>query len=102
MNQNFFCFFLRPRRFGEESISKYAWSLFDIYYKDRFNEIFDNTYILNNPTALKNSFYILKFDFSAVDISDLENSFRLNLYSTLIKFIKKYNLDIKIDKQDHM
>jgi hypothetical protein len=71
---------------------------YDIYYKDRFESIFKRTYIYKNPTPLKNKFYVLRFNFSAVDTTDYENSFRNNINSTIEFFITKYNIDLEIDK----
>ncbi|MEO1954526.1 MAG: AAA family ATPase [Campylobacterales bacterium] len=95
-----FLFFLRPRRFGKSLLINMLIAYFDIHYKDEFEEIFKDTWILNNQTPLKSSFYILKFDFSAVDITRYEESFRTNIALEIKYFIKKYNLDIKLPDND--
>ncbi|MBL0708240.1 MAG: AAA family ATPase [Sulfurimonas sp.] len=74
-----FLFFLRPRRFGKSLTIAMLCAYYDIYFKDEFDEIFQDTYILEHPTPLKNSFYILRFDFSEIDITDYERSFLLNI-----------------------
>jgi len=89
-----FLFFLRPRRFGKSLTINMLIAYYDIDYKDEFEEIFKDTYILNNPTPEKSRYYIMKFDFSAVDITDYKNSFRVNLIITINNFIEKYGLDI--------
>ena len=89
-----FLFFLRPRRFGKSLTINMLIAYYDIDYKDEFEEIFKDTYILNNPTSEKSRYYIMKFDFSAVDITDYKNSFRVNLIITINNFIEKYGLDI--------
>ncbi|MEA1955477.1 MAG: AAA family ATPase, partial [Campylobacterota bacterium] len=71
-----FLYFLRPRRFGKSLTISMLEYYYDIRYKDEFKFIFKTTYIATNPTPLKNSFYIMRFDFSAVDITDYESSFR--------------------------
>jgi len=89
-----FLFFLRPRRFGKSLTISMLEYYFDVYYKEEFQAIFNDTYILKNPTPLKNSFYILRFDFSAVDITDYERSFRTHLNLRIDSFCDKYDIPI--------
>jgi len=89
-----FLYFLRPRRFGKSLTISMLEYYYDIYYKDEFDAIFSDTYILKNPTPYKSSFYIMKFDFSAVDITDYEVSFRDNILFTISEFVIKYHIDI--------
>ena len=89
-----FLFFLRPRRFGKSLLISMLEAYYDIGYKDEFNEIFKDTYILKNPTPLKSSFYIMKFDFSGVDITDYKSSLRVNLIDTITLFLKKYKIEL--------
>ncbi len=67
---------------------------YDIYYKNEFENTFKDTYILDNATVLKSSFYVLKFDFSAVDTTDYENSFRMHLNIRIDSFCDRYNIPI--------
>jgi len=92
-----FLFFLRPRRFGKSLTLSTLNYYYDIYYKSQFNEIFKDTYILENPTEEKNKYYILRFDFSAVDITDYQNSFKVNLIVVINNFIEKYNIEISFE-----
>ena len=100
-NEQSFLFFLRPRRFGKSLTISMLEYYFDVYYKEEFDSIFNNTYILKNPTPLKNSFYTLRFDFSAVDITDYERSFRNNINITIEYFISKYGIDLALDFKDN-
>jgi len=95
-----FLYFLRPRRFGKSLTLAMIEAYFDVYYKEQFNEIFKDTYALTHPTPFKSSFYILSFNFSAVDTTDYENSFRNNLNSAVKKFITKYNIDLEIQHKN--
>jgi len=88
-----FLYFLRPRRFGKSLTLAMIEAYFDVYYKEQFDEIFKDTYALDNPTPYKSSFYVLSFNFSAVDTTDYESSFRNNLNSEVVNFIEKYNID---------
>ena len=96
-NNSNFLFFLRPRRFGKSLLISTLESYYDRYYADEFETIFQNTYILDNPTPLKNSFYIMRFDFSAVDVTDYENSFRDHTNFVINNFITKYSFDIELN-----
>jgi hypothetical protein len=92
-----FLYFLRPRRFGKSLTISMLEAYYDVYYKDRFESIFKNTYIYKNPTKKQNSFYVLKFNFSAVDTTDYESSFRHNINSTIKLFCDIHNLNITMD-----
>lgn len=86
--------FLRPRRFGKSLWIAILEAYYDIHYKSEFNDIFSDTWVLNNRTAEVSSYHILRFDFSAIDVSDAEISFREYLFSMLYAFVDKYKLDI--------
>ena len=87
-----FLFFLRPRRFGKTLTISMLEYYYDIYYKDEFENTFKDTCILDNPTPLKSSFCVLRFDFSAVDTTDYEYSFRTHLNIRIDSFCDKYNI----------
>jgi len=89
--------FLRPRRFGKSLLISYLAYYYDIYYKDK--KLFENTYIGKNPTKEAHSYYVLRFNFSAVSIENVEYSFKHEIELNVNSFIKKYNLDIKIDNE---
>ena len=94
-----FLFFLRPRRFGKSLTLAMLSAYYDIYYKDEFEEIFKDTYILEHQTPLKSSFYILKFDFSGVDITDYQESFKNDLLMECNNFKRRYKLDISLENK---
>ena len=98
-DESSFLFFLRPRRFGKSLTIAMLEAYYDVYYKEQFNEIFKDTYILKNPTSQKSKYYIMKFDFSAVDITDYKNSFKNHIDTKIDSFCDKYNLD-KIDNKN--
>lgn len=91
-----FLFFLRPRRFGKSLTISMLDYYYDVYYADEFENTFKDSYVLDNPTPLRSSFYVLRFDFSAVDTTDYESSFRMHLNIRIDSFCDKYNiLDIE-------
>ncbi len=96
-NQGRFLMFLRPRRFGKSLLVSMLESYYDVAYKKDFQSFFSGSYILNNKTSEAHKYLVLKFDFSAIDVSDVVNSFKLNLLSTLDNFCEKYKIKLKIE-----
>ena len=96
--------FLRPRKFGKTLFTSVIENYYDKNKADKFNELYGKTYIGKNPTNLKNSYCILRFNFSGIDTSSEETTIRGFKNSTIesIKlFIGKYNIDFYInDGQD--
>ena len=92
-NSNYLMF-LRPRRFGKSLFIAILEAYYDIYFKDEFETIFKDTYILNNQTKEASSYMVLRFDFSAVDIFNVNSSFIDLLDLRICSFVKKYNLEI--------
>ncbi len=93
--------FLRPRKFGKtlwiDTIGKY----YDVNYSDKFDKIFGDLYIGENPTSGKSSYCVVKFNFSGLSTETkeiLKNDFKLEVYNKLDNFIKKYKLNINLDK----
>jgi hypothetical protein len=70
---------------------------YDINCTDTFEDVFKDTYILDNPTPKKNSYHIMRFDFSAVDITDYERSFRNHISITLEFFLINYKIDLDLN-----
>jgi hypothetical protein len=71
--------FLRPRRFGKSLWCSVLECYYDINRKDRFEELFGNTHIGQEPTGQQNSHLVMRFDFSKIVVSDnlvgIEDSF---------------------------
>ena len=86
--------FLRPRRFGKSLLIAMLEAYYDTAFKDEFEIIFKDTYILNNRTKEASSYMILRFDFSAVDIFNVNESFKNLLKLKMGSFIKKYKIEI--------
>ena len=59
--------FLRPRKFGKTLFTSVLENYYDILKADKFEKLFSETYIGKNPTPNKNSYHILKFNFSGID-----------------------------------
>ena len=84
--------FLRPRRFGKSLMLNMLAAYYDIAYKDRFDALFGDLAIGKNPTKNRNSYLILKFNFSAVDPDPekVNTSFNDLVLQGLTKFCIKY------------
>ena len=86
--------FLRPRRFGKSLWIAILEAYYDVHFKPEFATIFKDTYIFNHATVEANSYLILRFDFSAIDTGDVENSFSDDLQLKLNSFVDKYALAV--------
>ena len=94
---------LRPRKFGKTLFTSMLENYYDVNKKDKFEELFKETYIGKNPTEMKNSYYILRFNFSAIDTENKESSikgFRKEVASSIKLFVDNYDLDFYINNDD--
>ncbi len=85
--------FIRPRRFGKTLFVSVMEAYYDVYYKDRFEELFNGTWIVDNPTEERAAYLMLKFNFSMVDpaVDKVEASFLHHIKSKAILFLDKYS-----------
>ena len=94
--------FLRPRKFGKTLFTSTLENYYDILKKDKFEELFGNRYIGKNPTINKNSYHILRFNFSGIDTSSLETTirgFKNSIIESVKIFIAKYNINFYIKEE---
>ena len=85
--------FLRPKRFGKSVVCSMLAHYYDIDLKDCFDELFGKTDIGRNPTSLRNSFLVLQFDFSTVQVgtlAEIERNFWRNVQGAVGSFAVKY------------
>ncbi|EIW00658.1 ATP-binding protein [Thermoanaerobacter siderophilus] len=88
-----YLFFIRPRRFGKSLFLSTLENYYDINNEEDFEKLFGDLYIGKNPTKLKNSYMILKLNFSGLDTGNrdrLEISFKQNLIDSISSFLNKY------------
>ena len=96
--------YVRPRRFGKSLFTSMISYYYDLSEIDNFEKLYKGLYIYDNPTEKKNSYYILKFNFSGMNVSinkteqEIEKYFNANVYSGCQDFIDKYNLNIEINE----
>lgn len=68
-----FLLFLRPRRFGKSLWLSVLEHYYDLLKKEQFEQLFDGLYIRQHPTSEKNSYLILRLEFTGIDPNqDLE------------------------------
>ena len=85
--------FLRPKRFGKSIVCSMLAHYYDVNLKDRFDEFFGMTDIGRNPTPLRNSFLVLTFDFSTVQvgtIAEIERNFVEHVRGRIERFATQY------------
>ena len=95
--------FLRPRKFGKTLFTSVLENYYDKNKIDSFEKLYGNTYIGKNPTKLKNSYCILRFNFSGIDTSTEEatiRGFKKEVASSIEVFINRYNLEFHVNKED--
>jgi len=92
-NAGDYLFFIRPRRFGKSLFASVMEAYYDVYYKDRFEELFKNTWIYRNPTEERGDYLMLKFNFSMVDpgVDRVETSFLNHVRGRALSFLRKYS-----------
>nr|VFJ43085.1 MAG: Predicted AAA-ATPase [Candidatus Kentron sp. DK] len=75
--------FLRPRRFGKSLLLSVLENYYDLNKADRFDALFGNLAIGRNPTAERNRYFVLKWDFSGVSPLGDGEEIKRNLYRYL-------------------
>ena len=94
--------FLRPRKFGKTLFTSVLEDYYDVKKANKFEKLFGETYIGKNPTKLKNSYYILRFNFSGVDTSNSETTiqgFKEKVTASISDFVKNYELNFYINPE---
>ena len=95
--------FLRPRKFGKTLFTSTIENYYDIKKKDKFETLYKDTYIGNYPTILKNSYHILRFNFSGIDTSTVDTTidgFKREVGSSIKLFVQRYGIDFYVNMED--
>lgn len=83
--------FLRPKRFGKSLWCSMLGYYYDVNFRDRFDELFGKTDIGRSPTPLANSFLVLQFDFSTIQVGtvrEIERDFTDHVRTRVREFAK--------------
>ena len=94
--------FLRPRKFGKTLFTSVLENYYDINKKEEFETLFSNTYIGKNPTPNKNSYCILRFNFSGISTGTVEETiegFKNSTIESIKIFIAKYGIEFYINPE---
>ncbi len=81
--------FIRPRRFGKSLVLSMLENYYDIARRDAFETIFGKLAIGANPTPLRNSHFILRWDFSCIDPTGTAGQIKQSLYDHINVRIQK-------------
>ena len=93
--------FLRPRKFGKTLFTSVLENYYDKNKTDEFEKLYKNTYIGKNPTKLRNSYSILRFNFSGINTENEETTmigFKEKVIISITGFINAYGLDFYINE----
>ncbi|AIS51842.1 hypothetical protein TKV_c06570 [Thermoanaerobacter kivui] len=88
-----YLFFIRPRRFGKSLFLSTLENYYDINNEKDFEKLFGDLYIGKNPTKLKNSYMILKLNFSGLNTENkdqLKESFLLSVKNSINALLDRY------------
>ena len=94
--------FLRPRKFGKTLFTSVLENYYDKNKADKFENLYGNTYIGKNPTKLKNSYCILRFNFSGINTENEESTmkgFKEKVSISIDGFTKKYGVDFFVNQE---
>ena len=94
--------FLRPRKFGKTLFTSVLENYYDKNKADKFESLYGNTYIGKNPTKLKNTYCILRFNFSGINTENEETTmigFKEKVSIFIDSFAKKYGIDFYVNQE---
>jgi len=97
-----FLIFLRPRRFGKSLFLSTLQYYYDENSANEFEAIFHDTYIGQNPTPMKNSYRILFFEFSGINVDGgmdiIYDGFRDNIKYAIHRYFMDYGYEKYINE----
>ncbi|MFN0202519.1 MAG: AAA family ATPase [Bacteroidia bacterium] len=85
--------FLRPRRFGKSLWISVLQYYYGIQFKSEFEALFGNRHVGKKPTALANSYFILRMNFSGISTDsekELKEDFVKVVRSSIENFLTDY------------
>ncbi|MDR3245887.1 MAG: AAA family ATPase, partial [Prevotellaceae bacterium] len=85
-------FFTRPRKFGKSLFFSMLSNYYDINQADKFETLFGDLYIGKTPTPRRNSYMVLKFNFSGLDTTS-EEDFRKTISQKIQDNIRDFLAD---------
>jgi hypothetical protein len=86
--------FVRPRRFGKSLWLSILHYYYGVEHADKFETLFGNLAIGQNPTPLRNTYLILTFQFAGIDVETDDSTFqgfRANVMTGIIRCMGAYS-----------
>jgi len=90
---NGYHFLIRPRKFGKSLFLSTLFHYYDVCSKDDFDTLFGDLYIGKNPTPNRNSCFVVRFSFAAIDtgsVEDFKSSFNRKIEASVKEFFNHY------------
>jgi hypothetical protein len=96
LEQNDSTLFIRPRRFGKSLVLSMLENYYDIARRDAFESLFGGLAVGREPTPLRNSHFILRWDFSCIDPAGTPDKIKQSLYdhinACIADFVQTYHV----------
>jgi hypothetical protein len=87
--------FIRPRRFGKSLLLSTLFNYYDLASAHVFDEMFGRLAIGRKPTPLRNSYFVLRWDFSCVDptgnVEQIRRALHNHVNIRIDSFLKYYH-----------
>jgi len=87
--------FLRPRRFGKSLLLSMLENYYDVAKAEEFEKLFGHLAIGKNPTPRHSSYFVMKWDFSAVspngNTEQIQNAMYDHINGCIERFGKYYS-----------
>jgi len=90
LEQNDSTLFIRPRRFGKSLVLSMLENYYDIARRDAFDSLFGELAVGCEPTPLRNSHFILRWDFSCIDPTGTPDKIKQSLYDHIVVRIQNF------------
>ena len=90
---NKYQFFIRPRKFGKSLFFSVLSYYYDLNAVNKFQQLFGDLYIGQHPTPERNSYLVLKFNFSGINTAsepEFMESFRFKIRQSVASCINAY------------
>jgi len=82
--------FLRPRRFGKSLLLSTLENYYDVAKASQFEELFGHLAIGKNPTPKHNQYFVMNWDFSAIDSSGELDEIRQRMHNHINVCIEQF------------
>lgn len=100
-----YLFFLRARRFGKTLFVSMLRHYYGREHAARFDDLFGQFHVGQNPTPLANQYLILAFEFSGIDTENSESTFTdflENVRDGVDAFVSNYSIYFSADESDYI